>query len=81
MNRLLRNLAAAALVVVLLGACGAKGPLFLPERPAPQEAADPAIESDAPAEEPAASEDASGDASETGVPPVTPPTDGASTTP
>lgn len=77
MNRMLRNLAAAAFLVVLLGACGAKGPLFLPERPAPEETVEPASDAEAPAEEPEASDEAG----QTEAPPVTPPTDGASVTP
>ncbi|HEY0885334.1 MAG TPA: lipoprotein [Ramlibacter sp.] len=35
MNRSLRLLS-AAIAMALLAACGAKGPLFLPEKPAPE---------------------------------------------
>lgn len=68
MNRTLRLTAAAALLI-LLAACGAKGPLFLPEQPAPEEQVDPSAES-APVDTVPAPTQATDPAT---PPPVTPP--------
>lgn len=68
MNRTLRLLSAAILMAFLV-ACGAKGPLFLPEKPAP--------ETEVPAEapvEPAAegTETPPADSTDTATPPAEP---------
>ncbi|MGN6224975.1 LPS translocon maturation chaperone LptM [Pseudoxanthomonas sp.] len=68
MNRTLRLLS-AAILMAFLAACGAKGPLFLPEKPAP--------ETEVPAEapvEPAAegTETPPADSTDTATPPAEP---------
>lgn len=65
MNRTLR-FAAAALLLIFLAACGAKGPLFLPKEEPAEEQVEPAT--DAPAEDATPPT-----APEATTPPVTPP--------
>jgi predicted small lipoprotein YifL len=74
MNRSLR-LAAASLAVILLAACGAKGPLFLPPPPPPVDTVEPAT--DAPADsgsvEQTVPTDSETPPADSSAPPVTPP--------
>lgn len=74
MNRSLR-LTAASLAVILLAACGAKGPLFLPPKEQPVETVEPAT--DAPADsgnvEETVPTDSDTPPADSSTPPATPP--------
>ncbi len=65
MSKLARFVSTAA-AVALLSACGAKGPLFLPEKPAPDQQETP----DAPASDEPVTEPAEAAPTDDGTPPV-----------
>ena len=67
MNKFPR-LALICLLLATLAGCGAKGPLFLPEKPAEQEV--PADEPEAPADEAESADQQAGDAVNDPTPPA-----------